>query len=140
VQQLNEWAAHGVLDVTKMSFYRWISLRPFYRLMTSGAALGRNCGPLIISNRSKTIRELAHCKLVLPGRETTAHFLFSRYAPHNLEKHFQVFSDIESSVLSQEFDAGVIIHENRFTYASRGLKKVADLGQMWEDETGLPIP
>lgn len=140
VETLNEWAAQTRLDVTKMSFHRWLTLTDAYQLLDSGAALGRGCGPLIISKKKISLEEVGQCRVILPGQHTTAHLLFKRYVPECPKKEFAVFSKVEDLVLSEAYDAGVIIHENRFTYESRGLKKVEDLGALWENETGLPIP
>lgn len=140
VQTLNEWAAEGKLEITKMSFHRWLSLQDQYHLLQSGAALGRGCGPLIISKEEMRFEDLKNAKVVLPGEHTTAHLLFKRYVPDCEAKSFRIFSEIEENILNKTFDAGVIIHENRFTYEAKGLKKVADLGALWENETGLPIP
>jgi 1,4-dihydroxy-6-naphthoate synthase len=110
--------------------------------MNAGSALGFNCGPLLISKKDFTIEEVKANKLkvAIPGKLTTAHFLFSIAFPNAINKTEMVFSEIENAVLSGEYDAGLIIHENRFTYEQKGLKKIIDLGEFWESLIHAPIP
>ena len=140
VETLNEWAANELLDVSKISFNRALSLEDKYTLLSSGAALGNKCGPLLISKYPLTKQSITDGPIALPGQWTTAHLLFSIFYPEALNKRFLSFDKIEEAVLSEEFPAGVIIHENRFTYESKGLLKISDLGEDWETLTGLPIP
>lgn len=140
VETLNEWAANELLDVSKISFNRALSLEDKYELLSSGAALGNKCGPLVISKYPLTIQSIDQGSIALPGKWTTAHLLFSIFYPEAVHKSFLSFDKIEDAVLSGEFAAGVIIHENRFTYESKGLLKITDLGEEWENLTGLPIP
>jgi len=111
-------------------------------LLDAGSALGNNCGPLLISKRDIPRAEVAAggVRIAIPGRFTTANFLCGLAFPQAQDKTPMIFSDIEPAVLEGRFDAGVIIHENRFTYEAKGLKKIIDLGEFWEDETGAPIP
>jgi 1,4-dihydroxy-6-naphthoate synthase len=109
-------------------------------LLRSGSALGNNCGPLLVSNKNFRIEELKNQSIAIPGRYTTANFLLNFAFPNLHNKTEVLFSDIEKKVLTEEFDLGVIIHENRFTYAERGLVKIMDLGEFWEQQTALPIP
>jgi 1,4-dihydroxy-6-naphthoate synthase len=111
-------------------------------LLDAGSALGRNCGPLLISKRPIPREEVASgaLRIAIPGRYTTANFLLGLAFPAALDRTELLFSDIEGAVLDGRFDAGLIIHENRFTYAAKGLKKIVDLGEFWEGETGAPIP
>jgi 1,4-dihydroxy-6-naphthoate synthase len=111
-------------------------------LLDAGSALGRNCGPLLISKRSISREEVAAgaVRIAIPGRFTTANFLLGLAFPQARDRTELVFSEIESALLSGQYDAGLIIHENRFTYAAKGLKKIIDLGEYWESETGTPIP
>jgi 1,4-dihydroxy-6-naphthoate synthase len=111
-----------------------------YRLLNSGGALGKGVGPLLIAGKPIPLEEVNSCSIAIPGKNTTAHFLFSRSFPEATTKHFMVFDQIEQAVLSGNVDAGVIIHENRFTYQEKGLIKLLDLGEAWEEQTGLPIP
>lgn len=147
VQTLNEWALQGKLDVSKISYGVLPLLSDKYIVLNAGGALGKGVGPLLISkfdgvtllheNRLKEVDEMA---IAIPGEHTTAHMLFSLAFPQATKKKFMVFSAIEDAVLNQEVDAGVIIHENRFTYQQKGLKKLIDLGAYWEQQTGNPIP
>jgi 1,4-dihydroxy-6-naphthoate synthase len=142
IEALNTAALAGRAQVTKLSYHAYAYCTDRYVLLDSGSALGRNCGPLLISKRAVARDEVAAgaLRVAIPGRYTTANFLFSLAFPGAKDKTELRFSDIEAAVLSGEYDAGVIIHENRFTYESKGLKKVLDLGEFWERETGAPIP
>lgn len=140
VETLNEWAASTRLDVTKMSFHRSLSLLDHYTLLQSGAALGNGCGPLLISKSHPENEEILKGPVLLPGQWTTAHLLFNIFYPGCTDKQFVVFNEIENMLLENKAVAGVIIHENRFTYEALGLHKVVDLGEAWENKTGLPIP
>ncbi len=142
VETLNKAAFSSAIDITKLSYHAYAHCLPNYVLLDSGSALGRNCGPLLISRRDITHEEAASGKLkiAIPGKFTTANFLLSLAFPAATDKTPMVFSQIESAVASGQFDAGLIIHENRFTYAAKGLKKIIDLGEYWESATGAPIP
>jgi 1,4-dihydroxy-6-naphthoate synthase len=142
VEALNHSAFDGAADVTKLSYHAFAYCAGKYVLLDAGSALGRNCGPLVISKREILRDEVAAggLRIAIPGRFTTANFLFSLAFPRACHKRELLFSDIEAAVLRGDQDAGVIIHENRFTYAAKGLKKVVDLGEFWEGETGAPIP
>ncbi|HEY3386465.1 MAG TPA: 1,4-dihydroxy-6-naphthoate synthase [Saprospiraceae bacterium] len=140
VETLNTWAEERKLDVSKISFNRALSLPDKYNLLKSGAALGNKCGPLVISKQPLEKSDVENGKIVLPGKWTTAHLLFSMFYPKATHKVFLPFDQIEHAVLSGQALAGVIIHENRFTYQAKGLTKITDLGDDWETLTGLPIP
>jgi 1,4-dihydroxy-6-naphthoate synthase len=142
VEALNKAAFAGQADVTKLSYHAYAYCTRDYVLLDAGSALGRNCGPLLISKRPIAADEVAAGKLAIaiPGKYTTANFLLGLAFPGALNKTELLFSDIEGAVLDGRFDAGLIIHENRFTYAAKGLRKVIDLGEFWEGETGAPIP
>ena len=142
VEALNKAAFAGQADVTKLSYHAYAYCTRDYVLLDAGSALGRNCGPLLISKRSIAVEEVAAGTLAIaiPGRYTTANFLLGLAFPAALNKSELLFSDIEAAVLDGRFHAGLIIHENRFTYAAKGLKKIIDLGEFWEGETGAPIP
>jgi 1,4-dihydroxy-6-naphthoate synthase len=142
IEALNEAAFAGAVDVTKLSFHAYAYCADRYVLLDAGSALGRNCGPLVISKRPLSIGEVASgtLRIAIPGQFTTANFLCALAFPRAQNKTPLVFSEIEPAVLEGRFDAGVIIHENRFTYEARGLWKVIDLGEFWEQETGAPIP
>jgi 1,4-dihydroxy-6-naphthoate synthase len=140
VENLNKAAINHIPDITKLSFNAFTSLSDHYQLLNSGSALGNNCGPLLISKQKVSLEDIPNLKIAIPGVNTTA-FLLLKYAfpkvPYVKE---MLFSDIENAVLSGVCDAGLIIHENRFTYHLKGLTKVIDLGEFWEKETGSPIP
>jgi 1,4-dihydroxy-6-naphthoate synthase len=140
VEKLNQRARKGELDITKISFHAFAYLTESYLLLDSGSALGNACGPLLIARGPYAREEVKKLRIAIPGQYTTANFLLGLYAPECAEKREMLFSEIEDSVLKGSVDAGVIIHENRFTYESKGLVKIVDLGEFWEQETGLPIP
>jgi len=142
IEALNSAAFAGAVDITKLSFHAYAYCADDYVLLDAGSALGRNCGPLLISQRPIAPEEVAagDVRIAIPGKYTTANFLLSLAFPRATDKSECLFSDIERGVLDGRFDAGLIIHENRFTYADRGLKKIIDLGEFWESETGAAIP
>ena len=142
IEALNASAFAGNADITKLSFHAYAYCADDYVLLDAGSALGRNCGPLLISRRAISFDELAAGKprIAIPGKFTTANFLLSLAFPQAQNKIECLFSDIENGVLEEKFDAGLVIHESRFTYADRGLRKIIDLGEFWESETGAAIP
>ncbi|RYY39218.1 MAG: 1,4-dihydroxy-6-naphthoate synthase [Chitinophagaceae bacterium] len=140
VQTLNEWAAQGRLDISKMSFPALFQNSGDYRLLNVGAALGKGVGPLLIARRLVDLPSPDHCRIAIPGVNTTANFLLHHAFPTVSQLVPMLFSNIEDAVLSGDVDMGVIIHENRFTYQQKGLLKVADLGEVWEQKTGAAIP
>lgn len=141
VQTLNEWALQGKLDISKISYGVLPLLLENYIVLNAGGALGKGVGPLLITkNENHTANEVDQMTIAIPGEHTTAHLLFSLAFPNAGRKKFMVFSTIEDAVLNGTVDAGVIIHENRFTYRQKGLKKLMDLGEYWERQTGNPIP
>lgn len=140
VEQLNQAAFQQQYDITKLSYHAFAYASDNYVLMHSGSALGNNCGPLLISKNKLKEDAIINSKICIPGKFTTANLLFSLKYPEAQHKSFLIFSEIENKVLSGEFDAGVIIHENRFTYAQKGLKKIMDLGEYWEQTYKVPIP
>ena len=145
VQTLNEWAIAGQLDLSKISYGVLPKVLKEYVLLESGGALGRGVGPLLISptllpeNETDRMAAIHQATIAIPGIDTTAHLLFSNAYPRALQKTFLRFDEIENWVLKGN-GLGVIIHENRFTYAAKGLHKVTDLGSFWESSTGSPIP
>jgi 1,4-dihydroxy-6-naphthoate synthase len=140
VEELNRLAFANALHVTKLSFHAYAYVFDHYILLNSGSALGSNCGPLLIAKRPIEKAEVALLRIAIPGKYTTANFLMGFAFPDALNKVELLFSDIESAVANSAADAGVIIHENRFTYAERGFVKILDLGEHWEQSTGHPIP
>lgn len=140
VQTLNKWALQNKLDFTKISYGVLPIILNDYILLSSGGALGKGVGPLLISNNDFQVLDIKDATIAIPGENTTANLLFSLAFPNAKNKIFKVFNEIEDAILSKEVAAGVIIHENRFTYELKGLHKVMDLGEYWEHQTGLPIP
>lgn len=142
VETLNKWSFEDKLDITKLSYPAFFQNLDKYVLLNSGAALGKGVGPLLISKSKMQDRksEIESLVVALPGENTTANLLFSFAYPKALNKKFMVFSGIENAVLNEEADLGVIIHENRFTYQQKGLHKVKDLGEYWEEKMNAPIP
>jgi 5,8-dihydroxy-2-naphthoate synthase len=137
IEELNRRARTGELDLTKLSFGAFGAVGARYRLLRSGAALGRGVGPLVVAREPLA---LAGARIAIPGRDTTA-FLLLRLAEPELGEVVDLRYDrILGAVAAGEVDAGLIIHESRFTYADHGLVAVADLGQWWERETDLPVP
>jgi 1,4-dihydroxy-6-naphthoate synthase len=143
VEELNNKAFNGELDITKISYHAYGYLTDEYVLLNSGSALGKGCGPILIQNsefRIQNSEDLSSVKIAVPGKMTTANFLLSIAHPEANNKIEMLFSEIEDAILSGEVDAGLIIHENRFTYQQKGLKKIIDLGEYWENTTGQLIP
>lgn len=142
VQTLNQWAIEKKLDISKISYGVLPLVLANYKVLNSGGALGKGVGPLLISNTEiPNLQSVAgNLNIVIPGENTTAHLLFSYAFPQAKRKRFLIFNEIEQEVLSGKADAGVIIHEGRFTYESKGLTNLMDLGEYWEKETGAPIP
>jgi 1,4-dihydroxy-6-naphthoate synthase len=141
VEALNQDALEGRTDVSKLSYHAFASCAERYALLTAGSALGRGCGPILIARRPIDTADVsAGLRIAIPGVHTTAHLLLKLAFPKATNVETMLFSDIESAVLDGRVDGGVIIHENRFTYQDRGLHKVVDLGQVWEESSGHPIP
>lgn len=141
VEELNRRAfSQQALPITKLSYHALGYLLPHYQLLRAGSALGYNCGPLLIARRPMSRTEIGKAQIAIPGNYTTAHFLLRLAYPEVRGQREMLFSDIEDAVLSGEVDAGLIIHENRFTYAERGLVQLCDLGEYWETQSNLPIP
>lgn len=142
VETLNQWALTGKLDITKLSFPAFFRSLENYTLLNAGSAIGKGVGPLLITDSSQelTNEEINQASIALPGIHTTANLLFSYAYPEAIDKKFMLFSAIEEALLNKETDLGVIIHENRFTYQQKGLHKVKDLGEYWEEKMELPVP
>ncbi len=142
VETLNQWALEGKPDISKLSFPAFFRASEQYVLLEAGGAMGKGVGPLLVSRDQKPYDEAAvnQARIALPGENTTAHWLFSLFYPAAPHKEFMLFSRIEEAVVNGEADLGVIIHENRFTYQQKGLHRVMDLGEAWEEKMQLPIP
>ncbi|MFO7863839.1 MAG: 1,4-dihydroxy-6-naphthoate synthase [Salinivirgaceae bacterium] len=140
IEELNGMTADQLNDITKISFFAFSKLTAHYQMLRSGAAIGFGNGPLIISKHKIYADELSQARIAIPGENTTANLLLNVLFPESVDKKSYLFSDIEEAVLSGEVDAGLIIHETRFSYHKKGLKKVADLGELWEQKMQLPLP
>jgi len=141
VETLNELAINNQLDFTKVSYGVLHLIQKNYKVLNSGSALGKGVGPLLISKEKTSFDEVNDCTIAIPGENTTAHLLFSQAFPNAKKKIFKRYDEIENFVLNAgDKSLGVIIHENRFTYFDKGLQKVVDLGNFWEEKTGYPIP
>jgi 5,8-dihydroxy-2-naphthoate synthase len=140
VETLNQKAWSGELDVTKLSVGAFAQASKNYLILNSGSALGKNCGPLLISKKKYSAHEMDDLKIAIPGTHTTANLLLSIFFPNAKNKTEMIFSEIENAVLNNSADAGLIIHENRFTYLQKGLKKIADMGELWEQKTNALLP
>lgn len=142
IEALNTAALDSDIDVTKLSYHAYAHCIDRYVLLDAGSALGRGCGPLLISKRelSPADVERGTLSIAIPGQYTTANFLLGLAFPRATNRTAMLFSEIEDALLTGRCDAGAIIHENRFTYEARGLRRIVDLGEVWEAHTGAPIP
>lgn len=140
VETLNGWAIEGKLDITKLSFFAFFKARKDYALLHSGGALGRGCGPILAVRPGTQLKDLKHGIIAAPGNLTTARLLLTLYLGYEPRFQQMVFSNVMPAVRDGEADFGLVIHEGRFTLDAYGLQSILDLGQWWEEETGLPIP
>jgi 1,4-dihydroxy-6-naphthoate synthase len=153
IDTLNRLAADGEADVVKVSFYAFGHLRERYALLHSGGALGRGCGPLIVARKDSLLRpadsaggmasladDLSRVRVAIPGGLTTAALLSGLFTGSTRQRVVMPFDRIMRAVATGEVEAGVIIHEGRFTFGSYGLRRLVDLGEWWEATTGFPIP
>lgn len=140
VETLNRLALRGELDVSKVSYHALGHIRDEYALLRAGSALGRGCGPLLVAGSDMNLSDLRGKTVAVPGRYTTALLLLRLFDPSLTNFIVMPFNEIMDAVLKGNADAGLIIHESRFTYQGYGLHKLLDLGEWWEAETGLPIP
>ena len=140
VEELNRKAFEGELDITKLSCFAYAYASARYLIMDSGSALGRGNGPLLISKYKMETDDLKFARIAIPGKYTTANMLLGIAWPEAQNKKEYLFSEIENAVLNEEVDAGLIIHESRFTYQEKGLSMLADMGAIWEKLSGVPVP
>ncbi len=140
VETLNKWAEIGKLDITKLSYNTFLHVVNQYALLHSGSALGKGVGPMLIAKTPLDLANIKDFRIAIPGFNTTANLLLSLAFPQAKNKTEVIFSEIENSVLMGDFDAGLIIHESRFTYAQKGLTKLIDLGDWWENTVNAAIP
>ncbi len=140
VETLNQLALKGELDISKVSYHALGQIRDQYALLRSGSALGRGCGPLLVAADNIDPTDLHGRAIAVPGRYTTALLLLRLFDPALHNFIVMPFNEIMDAVLKGHVDAGLIIHESRFTYQGFGLHKLLDLGEWWEGETNLPLP
>jgi len=140
IEELNVRARSGQLELTKLSYGAFPVVGDRYRLLRSGAALGHGCGPLVVAREPMSLADAVAGPLAIPGRDTTAFLLLRLAAGAPTEVVELRYDRILAAVEHGEVPAGLVIHESRFTYEEHGLVKVADLGEWWEGETGLPVP
>jgi 1,4-dihydroxy-6-naphthoate synthase len=140
ISELNHLASEGSCHFLKLSFSRFFQCKANYRLLRTGAALGFGCGPLLIARSPLTGKDLEEAVIGIPGEHTTANALLKLFYPKVENKKVVLFSDLCESLVAGDIDGALIIHETRFTYEDRGFVKIADLGELWEWETGLPVP
>ncbi|MSN26091.1 MAG: 1,4-dihydroxy-6-naphthoate synthase [Geobacter sp.] len=140
VETLNRLAIEGELDVSKVSYHALGHIRDEYALLRSGSALGRGCGPLLLAAGKIELSDLKNKTIAVPGRYTTALLLMRLFDPSLTNFIMMPFNEIMDAVLKGNADAGLVIHESRFTYQGYGLHKLLDLGEWWEQESGLPTP
>ncbi len=140
IETLNRRAIEGAYDITKLSFHAYLLASERYRLLDTGAALGFGCGPILVSTKPMSRRDVLGGRIAIPGELTTAHLLFRLWAPEAHDKVFVTYDRIMDMVASGEVDCGVIIHEGRFVFEDAGLRAVVDLGQWWEETTQLAVP
>jgi 5,8-dihydroxy-2-naphthoate synthase len=140
VETLNRLVLSGSLDISKVSFHLYGHVRDSYTLLSSGSALGRGCGPLLVSQQPCDPVALRGKPIAVPGPYTTATLLLRLFDPALANLRFMPFNEIIPAVVRGEVAAGVIIHESRFTFMQQGLVKLVDLGEWWESDSGMPLP
>lgn len=140
VETLNQLALHNLLDLTKISYHAFGHLRDRYTLLHSGGALGRGCGPMVIAPTAASMKSLRGKRIAVPGKLTTANLLLQLYGAGYEDLLVLPFDQVMPALKRGEAEAGVIIHESRFTYREAGFHEVVDLGAWWEEDSGLPIP
>ncbi len=141
IQSLNMLSESGELPVTAVSAAQYPHIADKYRIMSCGASVGRNYGPMVVKmNEDKGTDDLSGCRVAVPGRFTTSWMLFQIFGPDEFTPLFVDFDAVEDTVRSGRADAGILLHEGQILYAQRGFKSVLDLGRRWFEETGLPIP
>jgi 1,4-dihydroxy-6-naphthoate synthase len=140
VETLNNKIFNKEPDIAKLSYHAYAYAAQDYVLLTAGSAIGNGCGPILISKENYSLNQIEELSIAIPGKYTTANLLLSHAVPEAKNKIEMLFSEIEDAVLNDSVMAGLIIHENRFTYRDKGLLRIVDLGIYWEWLTNLPIP
>src|SRR5215471_12461916 len=138
-EALNGRAMHAELDITAVSMHAYAYVLDQYALLTSGASMGDDYGPLVISREPMSIDQLQNVTIGVPGLMTTA-YLSLRLCMGEVKTVVVPFDQIMDSVQRGDVDAGLLIHEGQLTYSARGFHKIIDLGEWWMSETGLPLP
>jgi 1,4-dihydroxy-6-naphthoate synthase len=140
IELLNSMAGDHLTTISKISFASYPFIAGEYQILNTGSAVGYKNGPLLVSRRKIYPDEVKELHIAIPGELTTANLLLEILFPGVKQKTTYLFSDIETVVMDNGCDAGLIIHENRFTYRKKGLLKIADLGELWEKEFDSPVP
>ncbi len=140
IESLNTMASTGELDVTAISAARYPAVSHIYRIMSCGASIGRNYGPVVVSKSPKIEKDLKGATIGVPGKNTTSWLLYRIFAPDFGAVRFLNFDRVEESVASGEVDFGILLHEGQILYEQRGFYPVLNLGKRWFDTTSLPIP
>ncbi len=140
VEHLNQKAQENFYNVTKLSFFAYFYVMRHYIILDSGSALGQGCGPILVKKKNKKVKVPKGNKILVPGLLTTANLLLNLFLNKDFEPIPIRYDLIISKLINEEYEYGVLIHEERFTFQERGLELVADLGEFWESSTGLPIP
>ncbi|MFN0065635.1 MAG: MqnA/MqnD/SBP family protein [Chlamydiales bacterium] len=140
IEQLNQWALAKKYPLIKLSIACYKEVSAYYELLPVGTALGFHVGPKIIAKESFALEELPYKRIAIPGRNTTAHLLLQKLCPEPLEKHFCLYHEIAQLIETGQVDAGLIIHESRFTFTNNGFCEIVDLGEVWHEKFGLPLP
>lgn len=140
IDLLNKEVAKGSVDVSKISYANYPNIAENYKILRSGGALGSGNGPLLVSRKKIYVDEIPYLKIGIPGEDTSANLLLNFASPEVKEKKVYLFSDVSEAIIGDEIDAGILIHEERFSFKEKGLSLVLDLGQNWEDKTGLLVP
>lgn len=142
ILHLNQAAMAGTLDIVKVSYNAYGHIRDAYALLNAGSAMGMGCGPLLIAREGVAVDRLVseNALIAIPGINTTANLLLSYFEPRLTQRAEMLFHEVMPAVNAGRAAAGLIIHENRFTYQDHGLVCLHDLGEYWEEKTGLPIP
>jgi len=140
LQELNQLARKVEFDVIKVSAAAYLLLKQYYTLLQTGGAVGRGCGPLLVAKKKIEYEDIPLANIAIPAIDSTAHLLLNYFCPYIRSKPVMTFNEIIPAILDNQVDAGVIIHESRFVYQEKGLVLIQDLGENWENITGLPIP
>ncbi len=140
IDELNRKATNGELDIIKISAFAYLNIWKDYVILTSGSALAKGDGPIIVAREKLSPEDISYMSMAIPGKQTTANLLLELTGMHKGPRVEMIFHEIMPAVKEKSVDAGVLIHEGRWTFHQFGLKQVMDLGKFWENKTGLPLP